>query len=501
MPASRPTRRRCCSSRWTACRRSWTMPSSGSRSIGQAHGARTVRVAGRRGRAATAVEGPQVGVRRGRADRARLLPPRHGRAAHVAWSRCSGEVDEIAERHGLHRAERLPRRRRQPASAAVVRSRASPACSTGARRGGGDRAGFDRRRRRAVGRARHRHREARLHAELFTADDLDAQARLREAFDPDGAANPGKVLPAGSRCGELPRIPAGPVGVKQLDVSVRRRERRAASTPCGAGRSRSLGGRTQFDVGGAPVRPASVRSASRIVVEYEPSEMTVPRRCGDDRGRARRCARPSTGSASPCPTADGATVGGVLAVGHSGIRRLGWGPVRDTVLEVRYVSADGRLIKGGGPTVKNVSGYDVPRCSSARSARWGSSPRSSCAPVRSRRCERWFGGETDPFALGAPAAPTGVRPVGRHDDVGAARRTSRRCRRAGAAAGLAETDGPPPSLSALAHRWSCRHRNPVVAVRRSRAVPRRSRRRRRAPRRGAAPASARAGRRRAAQRG
>ena len=50
----------------------------------------------------------------------------------------------------------------------------------------------------------------------------------------------------------------------------------------------------------------------------------------------------------------------MLAVGHSGIRRLGWGPVRDTVLEVRYVSADGTLIKGGGPTVKNVSGYDLP---------------------------------------------------------------------------------------------------------------------------------------------
>jgi glycolate dehydrogenase FAD-linked subunit len=44
---------------------------------------------------------------------------------------------------------------------------------------------------------------------LFTADDLDAQARLREAFDPDGAANPEKVLPAGSRCGDLQRVPAG----------------------------------------------------------------------------------------------------------------------------------------------------------------------------------------------------------------------------------------------------------------------------------------------------
>jgi glycolate oxidase FAD binding subunit len=31
------------------------------------------------------------------------------------------------------------------------------------------------------------------------------------------------------------------------------------------------------------------------------------------------------------------------------------------VLEVRFVNADGRLVKGGGPTVKNVSGFDLPR--------------------------------------------------------------------------------------------------------------------------------------------
>jgi glycolate oxidase FAD binding subunit len=31
------------------------------------------------------------------------------------------------------------------------------------------------------------------------------------------------------------------------------------------------------------------------------------------------------------------------------------------VLEVRVVTADGRLVKGGGPTVKNVTGYDLPR--------------------------------------------------------------------------------------------------------------------------------------------
>jgi hypothetical protein len=37
----------------------------------------------------------------------------------------------------------------------------------------------------------------------FSAVDLDAQARSREAFDPEGRMNPRKVLPAGSKCGDL----------------------------------------------------------------------------------------------------------------------------------------------------------------------------------------------------------------------------------------------------------------------------------------------------------
>ncbi|MDA2979859.1 MAG: hypothetical protein O3B42_08895, partial [Actinomycetota bacterium] len=35
---------------------------------------------------------------------------------------------------------------------------------------------------------------------VFNDADLDAQARIREAFDPDGVMNPGKILPTGSRC-------------------------------------------------------------------------------------------------------------------------------------------------------------------------------------------------------------------------------------------------------------------------------------------------------------
>lgn len=57
----------------------------------------------------------------------------------------------------------------------------------------------------------------------------------------------------------------------------------------------------------------------------------------------------------------GGTVGGALAVGHSDVRRLGYGPVRDVLLQARYVSAAGEVVKAGGPTVKNVSGFDLCR--------------------------------------------------------------------------------------------------------------------------------------------
>ena len=51
----------------------------------------------------------------------------------------------------------------------------------------------------------------------------------------------------------------------------------------------------------------------------------------------------------------------MLACGLSGPRRLRYGPLRDRVLEVRFVTGDGRVVRGGGPTVKNVTGYDLPR--------------------------------------------------------------------------------------------------------------------------------------------
>ena len=75
------------------------------------------------------------------------------------------------------------------------------------------------------------------------------------------------------------------------------------------------------------------------------------RRCSARRRRSARSIRVPTTRPSAVSSRSGsrATAGS------------GTGPLRDRVLEVRFVTADGRLVKGGGPTVKNVSGFDIPR--------------------------------------------------------------------------------------------------------------------------------------------
>ncbi|GAB3141082.1 FAD-binding oxidoreductase [Microbispora hainanensis] len=55
----------------------------------------------------------------------------------------------------------------------------------------------------------------------------------------------------------------------------------------------------------------------------------------------------------------GTTVGGLLATGIAGPRRFRHGTVRDLLIGVTVVLADGTIAKSGGKVVKNVAGYDL----------------------------------------------------------------------------------------------------------------------------------------------
>jgi glycolate oxidase FAD binding subunit len=56
---------------------------------------------------------------------------------------------------------------------------------------------------------------------------------------------------------------------------------------------------------------------------------------------------------------EGATVGGILASGDAGPRRVAHGTMRDLVIGATYVLSDGSVGRTGGFVIKNVAGYDM----------------------------------------------------------------------------------------------------------------------------------------------
>ncbi len=55
------------------------------------------------------------------------------------------------------------------------------------------------------------------------------------------------------------------------------------------------------------------------------------------------------------------TIGGNLATNAGGLRCVKYGVTRDAVLGLEVVLSDGRILRTGGRTVKNVAGYDLTR--------------------------------------------------------------------------------------------------------------------------------------------
>ena len=120
------------------------------------------------------------------------------------------------------------------------------------------------------------------------------------------------------------------------------------------------GGGTAMALGNLP-RAHDVSLVTRLlnrVVEYEPADLTLTVQAGITMAALAEELR-RHGQFLPLDAPDDATLGGVLATGAFGPRRHAYGPVRDWVLGVRVVHADGRVTKAGGRVVKNVAGYDM----------------------------------------------------------------------------------------------------------------------------------------------
>lgn len=133
-----------------------------------------------------------------------------------------------------------------------------------------------------------------------------------------------------------------------------------------------LGGGTKAGFGNPPIAYDLALVTRRLnrVVDYSPADLTVIVEAGLTFGRLADLLRREGQFLPFDPIAhDRATTGGIVAAGLGGLRRAFYGPPRDWVLGVRAVTGDGELIKGGGRTVKNVSGYDLCRLFAGS---WGS---------------------------------------------------------------------------------------------------------------------------------
>ena len=120
-----------------------------------------------------------------------------------------------------------------------------------------------------------------------------------------------------------------------------------------------VGGRTHMDKGN-PVEVDGELWTTMLdeIVAYEPAEMIAVVEAGVRVGDLQRLLA-ENGQEWPSDAPAEATVGGVIASGASSPRRLRVGAIRDTVLEMELVTGDGRLIKSGARTVKNVTGYEI----------------------------------------------------------------------------------------------------------------------------------------------
>lgn len=123
-----------------------------------------------------------------------------------------------------------------------------------------------------------------------------------------------------------------------------------------------VGGGTSLDCGFPPARPgvALVTGDLAQVVDYPHEDMTITVETGIRLATLQQLLAEHN-QELPIDVADAhqATLGGLIASNSSGPRRYGHGTLRDYVLGIDVVHADGTRVHGGGRVVKNVAGYDL----------------------------------------------------------------------------------------------------------------------------------------------
>jgi glycolate oxidase FAD binding subunit len=122
------------------------------------------------------------------------------------------------------------------------------------------------------------------------------------------------------------------------------------------------GGGTRAETG-APhdARTVSLRALSGVI-DYDPAELVLTVRAGTPLDEIEALVAGAGQMLAFEPHgAPGSTIGGVVAAGIAGSRRVSAGGARDHLLGLVAVSGRGETCVAGAKVVKNVTGYDLPK--------------------------------------------------------------------------------------------------------------------------------------------
>jgi glycolate oxidase FAD binding subunit len=121
------------------------------------------------------------------------------------------------------------------------------------------------------------------------------------------------------------------------------------------------GGGSKLGLGNPPARADVVLSTARLgrVLEHAAGDLVTRVEAGVRLADLQQALAPAGQLLGLDPPEPGATVGGVVAADASGPRRLRYGTVRDLIIGITVVLADGTVARAGGKVVKNVAGYDL----------------------------------------------------------------------------------------------------------------------------------------------
>ncbi len=126
-----------------------------------------------------------------------------------------------------------------------------------------------------------------------------------------------------------------------------------------------VGSGTKLSLGNVPSELDALLSTSKLdrVLEHEARDLVATTQCGVTLESFQNKLGENNQflSVNPMHEACGATIGGIIASNSSGPLRLRYGTLRELLIGLRVVRADGTVFKGGSKVVKNVAGYDLPK--------------------------------------------------------------------------------------------------------------------------------------------